>query len=107
MTEGYRVVPDALRDMWEGLGDAHRDWGDMRDSVDNLVLRTLSLGVLGELSSYSTAYNDVKDVVVDKLTVGHEALHETAKALEKVAKFYIEQEAEYYEQFGYVESEMD
>ncbi|CAM3361352.1 hypothetical protein KIPE111705_04800 [Kibdelosporangium persicum] len=107
MTDGYKVVPDALGDMWEGLSDAERDWADMRDSVDSLVLGTLSLGVLGELSSYSTAYNDVKDVVVDKLAVGRESLHDTAKALEKVAKFYNEQEAEYYEQFGYVEDEMD
>jgi hypothetical protein len=106
MTDGYTVVPESLLDMVEGLRNAHLDWADMRDKIDGLTLDTLSLGILGELSNYSSTYNDVKDVVADKLTEGYESLHSTARTLEQVAKFYNEKDAEYYEQFGYLASEV-
>lgn len=106
MAQSFTVVTESLLDMVKGLRNAHMDWSDMRDTIDGLALDTLSLGVLGELSSYSSTYNDVKDLVADKLTEGYESLHSTARTLEQVAKFYNEKDAEYYEQFGYLASEV-
>lgn len=107
MPDGYTVVPESLLSMADALSDAHRDWAAMRDTIDGLVLQTLSLGVLGEASAYPSGYNDIKDEVVTKLADGETSLEETSRTLKKVAKFYNEKDAEYYEQFGYIESDMD
>jgi hypothetical protein len=107
MSEGYTVVPEALLAMVDALRDAHRDWAAMKDTLDGLVLQTWSLGVLGEASAYPDGYNNIKDEVVTKLTEGERSLDGTSRTLEKVAKYYNEKDAEYYEQFGYIESEMD
>jgi hypothetical protein len=107
MPDGYTVVPESLLSMSKALRDAHQAWLGMRSNLDRLVLQSLSLGVLGELSGYPDSYNDIRDAVVDKLAEGEQSIQDTSMALEKVAKFYNEKDAEYYEQFGYIESEMD
>jgi hypothetical protein len=107
MSDGYTVVPESLLSMSRVLRGAHQDWLAMRGDLDRLVLQSLSLGVLGEASNYPASYNGIKDDIVDRLAQGEESIHDTSRALEKVAKFYAEKDAEYYEQFGYIESEMD
>jgi hypothetical protein len=107
MSDGYTVVPESLLSMSRALRGAHQDWLAMRSGLDRLVLQSLSFGVLGELSGYPDSYNGIRDDVVDKLAEGEDSIHDTSMTLEKVAKFYNEKDAEYYEQFGYLESEMD
>lgn len=107
MPDGYTVVPESLLSMVDALRDAHRDWTTMKDTLDSLALGTWSFGVLGEAAGYPDRYNIIKDEVVTKLADGGAVLDETSRTLEKVAKHYNEKDAEYYEQFGYLESDMD
>jgi hypothetical protein len=107
MAEDFAVVPEALRDMWAGLLEAHDDWDTMRKTLNSYVLDTFSYGVLGELATYSSSYNAMREEIVARLSVGVESLWDTARTLESVAKHYSQKDAEYYEQFGYLEAETD
>lgn len=104
---GYMVVPDALSGMKHALLEAAETWETLKTTVDDLTMASLDLGLLGESVDYPDSYNGVKDDIVDKLSTGHDVLASTGEALTDAVTTYQNQDAEYYEDFGYIESELD
>lgn len=104
---GYLVVPDSLDDMKRALDNAAATWNDLKTTIDNLTMASLDLGLLGEQANYPAGYNDVKDQVVTRLDGGYDVLDSTAAALSGVVETYRNEDAEHYEDFGYIESDLD
>jgi hypothetical protein len=107
MPDGYTVVPDSLRAMATELRDAGTEWTTMCGDVQRLLMTPLTLGALGEAANYPTAYNDILYGIVEQLLKGTTSLTDTASTVAQVARYYSDKDADYYEEFGYLESEMD
>lgn len=103
---GYEVVPGALTDMANLLVESTNTWLDLRAGMTTWTMESFTLGVLGEMQGYPAGYNEILAEVISKVDLAAESFVATEQALRAVAADYEAQEAEFYEQFGYVEEEL-
>lgn len=101
----YTVVPGALRKMTVELIAATERWKTMIAKVDQLKLGENDLGVLANAADYVEGHNAANEVVVEKLEDGAKVFDNTTTTLDDVAKNYEKKEAEWYEEFGYINKE--
>ncbi|MER6664426.1 hypothetical protein ABT256_07745 [Amycolatopsis japonica] len=104
---GYEVVPESLADMATEFQTAAETWTTLKDTIGGLTMQPGDLGLLATGAGYIEAYNDACKLVVEKLGEAIKSFEETGSALVTVANTYAAQDAEYYEQFGYLGSDDD
>ncbi|MFE5507004.1 hypothetical protein ACFQ73_30865 [Amycolatopsis japonica] len=104
---GYEVVPESLADMATEFRTAADSWTTLKDTVGRLTMGPGDLGLLATGAGYIEAYNGACNLVVEKLGEAITSFEDTASALVTVANTYAAQDAEYYEQFGYLGSDDD
>jgi hypothetical protein len=102
----YTVVPGALRKMTFELSTATQKWKSMIAKVDEMKLGEDDLGVLAHAAEYVTGYNEANGVIVGRLEEGTGVLEATTTTLDDVATNYEKREADWYEEFGYINKEM-
>lgn len=100
---GYNVVPGALHDLVGSINNATDDWDHLTGCVSEATIRDDDLGSIGKEVEIPSRYNSVLGDIVDKLELGKATLTDTAETLRVVAKHYLELEAKYYTEFGYLE----
>ncbi|RSM71956.1 hypothetical protein DL991_33905 [Amycolatopsis sp. WAC 01375] len=104
---GYEVVPESLADMATEFRAAADSWTTLKDTVGGLTMQPGDLGLLATNVGYVEAYNAACTLVVEKLGEAVKSFDDTEAALVTVANTYAAQDAEYYEQFGYLGSDDD
>lgn len=102
----YTVVPEALRKMVIGIDDATTKWKGAVAKLDSLKIGKNDLGLLGRAAEYPAGYEEVNELIVDKLDEGTKTLESTSETLDSVARHYEKKEADWYSEFGYIEKEM-
>lgn len=103
----FRVVPGALHKMTGALSGAARAWHDITMVIQSLSMQSLDLGLLGEATDYPDRYNELKNLVGDQLEDGVTVWRDMANALGEVAQTYADKDAEWYEQFNYIDASRD
>lgn len=106
MSDGFKVVPQSLRDTAKAFDAAAGQWKAANTAVSGATLNDDALGLLGRLSGFVTSYNSTVTTASGLLTQGETALHDAATKLGTVASTYENKDADYYAMFGYLQKEM-
>jgi uncharacterized protein YukE len=107
MGDGWRVVPQALRDTQKSFDDTANRWQSLQTSVAGWKLGDGDLGLLGRAAGIIGDYNGSVDQIHTKLGTGYQSLHDASTALNGVAAEYEKQDEAYFEAFGYKEEDLD
>lgn len=99
----FRVVPEALQANVKFLQEASDAWQEAADKLRGKELAEDDLGLLGQVEGVPRKHNEARQSCLDKLKEGRKALESAARALGQVAAEYRSRDAEYYEQFGYID----
>ena len=102
----FRVVPEALQANVKFLQEASDAWQEAADKLRGKELAEDDLGLLGQVEGVPRKHNEALQSCLDKLKEGRKALESAARALGQVAAEYRSRDAEYYEQFGYINEKM-
>ncbi|APU22101.1 hypothetical protein [Actinoalloteichus sp. GBA129-24] len=103
----FQVVPEALRDNVRKIYDIADSWSGAKDLATGQYMAARDLGFLGEHENVPSTYNDAVDTIIEKLTLGFEALNNAGDALGDVADDYESRDAEFYQEFGYINESLD
>lgn len=103
MSEGYEVVPGALRHAQQSFQDASdRFAGLVIKEMPDWQLGDADLGLLGQNAGVVRDYNEALNVVRDKVRASAEGFNGISESLDTAAKIYEAQDEKYYEQFGWI-----
>lgn len=101
-TDGWRVVPQALRTTQFAFDNAAFRWGTLRGALLDLRLSELDLGIIGKVEGIVVDYNHALETIDKKTETGQRRLTDSGAALRTVADVYESQDQSYYESFGYL-----
>lgn len=107
MTNGFEVVPESLEGMATAMADAKDSFSELKETVESWTMESFAFGVLGELANYPDTYNKSIQDVADALDKFVTSFDDADHALGKSAKHYADKDASWYEQFGYLEEDLD
>ncbi|QUQ65290.1 type VII secretion target [Kutzneria sp. CA-103260] len=103
MSEGYEVVPEALRHAQQSFQDANDQFaGLVIKEMPGWQLGDADLGLLGQTAGVVRDYNEALEVVRNKVRASAEGFNAISEALNTAAKIYEAQDEKYYEQFGWL-----
>lgn len=100
--DGWRVVPQALRRNQFAFDNAAHRWATLRQSLLDLRLSELDLGILGRVEGIIEDYNHALEKIDGKVEKGQQRLTDSGNGLRAVADVYENQDRSYYESFGYL-----
>ncbi|MBN6034026.1 hypothetical protein [Amycolatopsis sp. 195334CR] len=104
--DGWRVVPQALRNNQFAFENAAYRWKSLQQSLLDLRLSELDLGIIGSVEGIVGDYNRALETIDGKAKAGEQSLIDTGNALRTVADVYERQDQAYYESFGYIAGQL-
>jgi hypothetical protein len=107
MGDGYKVVPQALRAAQAPFDDAAHSWSSLEKDLDHWQLAEGDLGLIGRRTGIVDKYNGAVGVVQKQLSTGTTIFQDASTQLDTVAKKYEAQDEQYYDQFGYLDANLN